>query len=709
MLLLALSVVTLTSPEAAAVWVNRPASPEPTPGGAGVYFAGDARFQIPARGPHLVEITLAALEEWKDRFALEAAGAAVDTRFRDRPDERRLRPQSRLQRITLRGMVDAAQPLVVKTASARYILYSVSWTPQQEFETTLVPQWLDQARKLRFDWRRGTARRLELESLAGRLLLSAQAEVRREAIVDLTRALYWVAAENHEPAEIDYTGKLFLQGLQIAPQDPILRQMISASCLGLNSSSRRMPNGPYCNDIQPTPWEAPVPAPPPGAPPWAVEQRKLAARLDAITRWWVEKRQRPDGQLGGGWGDDVEILRQWGPQALGLGSQAAARGLKVLAGGLWKSGTLLHGYDRGISDVEHSSEPTTDTQPLLAALDPDSAEARARLAETAACSEYWIGPQPDDRWRFRSSWFNCRERDPRPERALDVHLNTRAMGPALWYAYLTRDAALVQRLVRWGEAWVEAMRSTKHGKPAGVFPPVVRSIDGSYLIGSQDWAKPNAEWDYFQWSGGAQEALASLLLALHDLTGDQRWLEAAGETFDVQDPALRQEILTAPAAYYEWQRRTGKVAVPDAQRLLARMAEMARETEARYSVNFDMLTSEVIYTDRVYYALPADYRQYLFGGESPRGDRYPTFAVTWPPAGAWFARAVLDAGSDRLTLRLYNFEDRPLEAAVRVWRLAPGRYRWEGGEVEVSQRAQLLSLPVPARREVTVALRRIGL
>jgi hypothetical protein len=265
---------------------------------------------------------------------------------------------------------------------------------------------------------------------------------------------------------------------------------------------------------------------------------------------------------------------------------------------------------------------------------------------------------------------------------------------------------LIQRLVRWGEAWMEAMRSTKHGKPAGVFPPVVRSIDGSYLIGSQDWAKPNAEWDYFQWSGGAQESLASLLLALHDLTGEKRWLDAAGETFQVQDAALQKEMMSAPAAFYEWQRRTGKAPTPEPQRILSRMADMARETEARYAVNFEMFTSEVIYTDRVYYPLPADYRQYLFGGETPRGDRYPTFAVTWPPADAWFARAVLDAGPDRLSLRLYNFEDRPIEAAVRVWRLSPGRYRWEGGEVEVFRRAQSLSFPVAARQEVTVTLRR---
>ena len=36
---------------------------------------------------------------------------------------------------------------------------------------------------------------------------------------------------------------------------------------------------------------------------------------------------------------------------LGFGSEIASRGVLNIAGGLWNSGTLLHGYDKGVSVV----------------------------------------------------------------------------------------------------------------------------------------------------------------------------------------------------------------------------------------------------------------------------------------------------------------------------------------------------------------------
>lgn len=52
-----------------------------------------------------------------------------------------------------------------------------------------------------------------------------------------------------------------------------------------------------------------------GAPRWAALLNEMYVRQLAIMNWWFTKKQLPDGQLGGGWGDDVEILRSWGPVA----------------------------------------------------------------------------------------------------------------------------------------------------------------------------------------------------------------------------------------------------------------------------------------------------------------------------------------------------------------------------------------------------------
>jgi len=565
-------------------------------------------------------------------------------------------------------------------------------------------------------------RRDYLEQLGARLSCSAQKSVRQEGLLQETRAAYWAAAEDHEPRDIARTDELFRAALRMIPHEPILRQMVSASCLGINAPAERMPHGPYCENIAAQLWPLELSPAPPGAPSWAVAQRELFARAEAITRWWVEHRQRPNGELGGGWGDDVEILRQWAPLALGFGSQVALEGIRRVADGLWASGVLQDGYNRQISDVEHASEPSTDTVPLRVAILPGDVAGLERLKVSASCADHWIAQQPDGRFRFRGAWFNCREFDPAPERAVDVHMNVRAMGPALWYAALTHEARMIRLLERWAEAWLEAMRSTAYGKPRGIFPSAVRSADGSYLIGSDRWDKPQVEWDYYQWSGEAQEALTSLLLALHDLTGERRWLEAAGESFQVMAqcgayPRLCDEVRSRPEAFYEWRRRSGDdrydrafgyVAARDPGELLAQIAREEQQAAARLAVNFAMYTSEVIYTDRVYYRWPALVRWHLFGGEAPRGDRYPTFFVTWPPEPASFARLVLEAHPERLTLLLYNFEPRELAVPIRVWRLKPGLYRWADGEARIEHLPSVIKLRLPPQREFRVEIRRVG-
>ena len=727
------------------VWCNPPARLEvadPYPYGhlydptisdpaflTGVYFGGDARFRFRSGGRYLTEFILGATDVGEHSFVLEANGAAVDNTDQSTPGVR----WKKWRNVTLLAVVDDGSVITIRTRSARYLLKAVRWTPVEEFEHNLVPVWLQRARHLFANPIFGVPegrRRDFLEQLLRPLTLSRQPDVKREAVLGLARAVYWLVAEGGEPREIERLTQLFQEARALTPDSRVLRQMISAACVGMHTPPLSL--GAVCRDLTAVPWDVAVPQPPAGAPPWAVEQRRLAARMDSLTRWWVEERQHSNGELGGGWEDDVEILRAWGPQALGFGSEVAERGLRRIAEGIWSSGLLLDGYLKRITDAEHSAEPTADTQPLLAALSPDDPSVLQRLAKTSACAQNWIVKQPDGHWRFRGAWFNCSQFDPRPERAIDVHYHVRAMGPALWYAFLTREQHLVDLLKEWAASWVQAMRSTSHGKPAGIFPSTVRSADGSYLVNSVRWDKPNAEYDYFHWSGSSQEALTSLVLAVYDLTGEASWLKAASESFQVLNhcgtyAALCEQIAKAPQAFYAWRKYS-----EDSQydkffdytprrppsEILSRMATQAHREETRLSVNFDMLTREVLFTDRCGYGPPPEYRQYLFGGEAPRGERYPNFAVTWPAVKHSFARAALLANPTKLELRFYSFESGAIQVPLRVWQLQFGRYLWRAtdslgapmakGEVAVSKRAQLIELPLLPHKEVLFTLEKVN-
>jgi hypothetical protein len=666
-----------------------------------VPMQGQAEFRFSGKGAYVLEVFLAERAERPSSFVLLAGGAVADARQEILPGPERLRPGGRNRYLNLVATVEGPTTLTIATPSRAWGLVGLRWTERQEFETFRVAALRRQLKRrlsepfFGIGERGASLRAAHIEQLGLRLVESRNLAARREGLHAQARAMYWRAAENHEPREVQRAAALIEELLRTNPDDPLIRQMASAGCLRQNTPREQI-GGRYCAALEPVPWSIELPASPDAAPAWAANQRRLMHRTEAITRWWVEKRQRENGELGGGWGDDVEILRQWGPLALGFGSEVAARGIRRLADGIWRSDEMLDGYSRSVSDVEHSSEPATDTQPLRAALDPGDHEVRRRLAATAACAYNWIAPGTDGHWRFQSSWFNCRTLDRSRARALDVHLNTRAIGPALWHAYLTRDPKLIELLASWGASWRHAQQQTAHGKPAGAFPPVLDAQTGDYLIRSQDWAKPQAEWDYFQWSAGAQMSLVALMSALHDLTGQEDWLQAA-----------RQGATLAAGPSSASPARTPLPSRPD--EVLALMAREGEEAERRLGVNFEMFTSEALWTDRVYYPLPENYRWALFGGEAPRGDRYPNFAVTWGAAAGDVARAVLEAKPDQVALALYNFEPAAVEVPLRLWRLRPGRYQVRGlpggpAPFVAGQLPHDLKLTIPPRKEVRVVI-----
>lgn len=652
-------------------------------------FTDSPRIKVEGSGEFIVEISVQLVARADADLILESNGRVLDGKLK--ADPLRMYPGSKRLRVwQLTAVARGGEDLVLRSTYPEFRLVEKRFTPREEFERDIAPKLAGRLERMAADpfFEGLKQNRASLLRQMGELArLSNQPAIRRAGLLGAARGTYWVAAENHEPRDERLLGELLDAALAEMPDHPIVRQMASASCAGRNTGSTRgMPCTEAMRRVRGVPWEPSDRTGLPDAPAWAAAQWRMRARMEDITRYWVRERQRPNGEIAGGWGDDVEILRQWGPQAMGLGSEVAEEGLRRIALGVWESGMLKDGYNARIEDVEHSAEPSSDTLPLLAAIAPFDPDARKKLAIAAACADNWIAKQPDGFWRFKSSWFNCSEHDSSPERAVDVHLNARAAGPAIWHAWLSRDPKLIGLLENWGQSWLAAMRSTADGKPAGMIPAAMRSADGKYLLGPS-WDKPDVEWDYFQWTRGSQESIAHLFLALEGLTGKSSWRAAAQQALH----SVRSPMPGIPP-------------VQDERALLGQLTRAMDDAAARLATDFDMHTREAIYTDRIYYPLPAAVTPYLFGGDVPRGDRSPGFAVTWPPAPAKFARAVVEASSTRLSALLYGFDEAGGEARLRFWRLKPGAYRWSaghrGGSFAVRTVPADLAVPLAGRKQI---------
>ena len=51
---------------------------------------------------------------------------------------------------------------------------------------------------------------------------------------------------------------------------------------------------------------------------WVSAQQRAVRGMVEVMEFWCRERQAGDGQLGGGWGDDVEVWRNWTPILLGF-------------------------------------------------------------------------------------------------------------------------------------------------------------------------------------------------------------------------------------------------------------------------------------------------------------------------------------------------------------------------------------------------------
>jgi hypothetical protein len=276
------------------------------------------------------------------------------------------------------------------------------------------------------------------------------------------------------------------------------------------------------------------------APAWADAQRDLQRTLSAFVGEWMELRLQ-QGELGGGLGDDVELLlqlfpvlatRRNGPERL-----LASRLDDLLHHDLTASGAVEDGYWSGaLADVEHTSEYGAD--PLLATrgVFGDTAASallggvngRHVLAATDAATDF-AAVNGAGRTRFRSYWFTTDGPDSDPGHALDVFLNGRALAPAVALAgrgSLGSSHALVADLRAWATGWRDdALLSpgAASGKPLG-FPAAAQWPSGQQGSGGYWYTHKGIAGDDSQWTSGEVAYVFGLLsTAYRQSSAADRW------------------------------------------------------------------------------------------------------------------------------------------------------------------------------------------
>ncbi len=489
-----------------------------------------------------------------------------------------------------------------------------------------------------------------------------------------------------------------------------------------------------------------------GAPIWASYQRDAMHRMLKIIYWWVNEKQIANGEMGGKYGDDVELLRWWMPAMMGADDSVARLGYERLADGIWNSGILERGYAKRIDDVEHSAELFRDTHPgmfLVNYADPEYVE-RAMIS-MQNFNDTWTGITPLGHRHFKSYFLSAKKVLEDSSKAVDVPLNARAVLPGLWAAWYNQNPLILKSFSEWGHAWVADAARTDNGKPAGVIPAAISF--SSDKIGGQTgtWYDANLAYDYYRWESlGHVSELYAQLMGMYAITRDASFLKPFNDVVQLLEEGKKHPAAKdAVPGSREWVK--GKLAADEkgfSGHPMAKLFAMGRKLtgkerydnlimedgqaynkyeitgntdwiikgfeELRNSLgyNFPMLTSEVKFTDRVYVS-GSNLLMGMYTGHFGAGYEYPGMVASWKNTGPDVAVFVRRGDTKSAKVSLFNFgAARQIE--MRTWQLEPGLYKLKQGidnnddgepdeilsekEIQIAERVSSVAIGLPAKK-----------
>lgn len=459
------------------------------------------------------------------------------------------------------------------------------------------------------------------------------------------------------------------------------------------------------------------------APEWANLQRECLEKLTDIIHWWIDHRQLPDGQYGGGWGDDVEMWRWWTPILIGFEDEKITLAQEKLSQGLFSLPRMEGGYTNRMDDVEHTAEDSADTITAMMHLNPEDPlwKSRAlRLAELM--KEKWTGINQQGQLQFKSTYFSVNEVEGSARRACDTVYHPRAVQPALLYWQRSGDHELGRLFLDWMDTWVDASMRDERGKPAGIIPSAIHWPDGKVGGTGKHWWNPENYTDnpLYVWPSSMSMMCNTMLLA-HYMSREDKYLApikvmASMYANDNKTEELADQLIGSLA----WCTAQMKAFLPET---LAKYAQLTRDTQydsllqdkgngyVKYRVskditllirelkknaealrwNYPAYTSEVRWTDRIL-NFSTNYLQYISADHVPRfdadvmysmltGDRggalyFPMNVVRWLTPPRAIAALVESWSESSVHASLYHFGKTTRRMKVRLFLLEEGNYRF---------------------------------
>jgi len=468
----------------------------------------------------------------------------------------------------------------------------------------------------------------------------------------------------------------------------------------------------YWADINYRPENMPAfkqPEAPAGVPLWAFRQLVDLKLTRQFVDWWIDNRQVPYGDFGGGISDDTDLTQQWpGLALMGVEPDKINASLKALADASYKNGMRVKGLGYITTDELHAYEEGLNSDAERLYLNWGEPIAVERLMATADALQAVVLKNAAGHMHFASNWYGGRK----------IYRE----GAWEWqkpYSFTVMHAPILVGLFN-GNARARGL--------------VTGAIDGWLAHGRQaadgSWSFPNE----INWrtdaeragdGGGVTTPLQSAWAAWR-FTGDARYLRPIEARIARSGTGMLAELnensygvlpngadLLAKAAHNVGEGGSGgNGGRGDAASLFARwqatgdvdaLAQLHGAAIADKSQHMYMYTEGHWWTDRV--EMPTGWlqRERLGGVALIRNQTWPGNTVSWrfdQPDGAEQVAILLpDATPDTFRVIAYNTGKTGQRAMMTAWNVTAGRWRMR---VSVSDDGGKTLIPVGDARDLTL-------
>ena len=420
------------------------------------------------------------------------------------------------------------------------------------------------------------------------------------------------------------------------------------------------------------------PEPPAGEPLWAFRQLADLKLVQRFADWWVDNRQVPYGDFGGGISDDTDLVQQWlGLALMGVEPDKFNASLKALDDASYKNGMHLNGLATLTLDELHEYEEGMDADADRLYLNwGDPATVEKLMATTKALADRVILRNPAGHVHFATNWYGG--------------AGEYREGPWEWQkprSYVITHAPILMGIYN--------ADSTARGLITGL-------MDGWLAHGRKDargiWTYP----DQINWrsdaerpgDGVAADVPLQSAWAAWRFTGDDKYLRPIIGRVAQHGTGLlagmNENVVDVLGRRGDW----GKALIAEAGRGRDGFAQYTAWNESGDTRYLEALHADAIesntqhmymvteghwWTDRV--ELPSDIlqRERLGGIALRRNQSYPGHTVSWrfDRAEAATEVAILMPAATREHFKVvaYNSGDQPETATMTAWNVTAGTWR----------------------------------